>query len=370
MTSVTLLRDFAEDQRTSMERYADQLFTSLSTGASNTMALTQRQPQLGKITRKLPQAGNLRMRVARYVDYPWQARSIDSDLYHIIDHGYAHLMQVIDPGRTVITVHDVIPLLAGRGLVPGMRMRRQWLAEYSFSWLKRAARLIAVSESTRSDLIQHCGCDPDKIDVVYHGLGGEFAPLAGESADELRQSLGLPDTGKKLVLVTGSAHYKNHPTSLQVLRRLHEQHGDGIALVHLGGARPVWNSALAEAGYPHRVIELAGLNQQQLVRLYNAVDCLLFPSWYEGFGWPPLEAMACGTPVVTSGRASLPEIVGAAGTTFDPGDVEGMAACVEKLLFDPVYRQQQTSAGIEQAASFSWERNSREVVCTYDKLHP
>jgi glycosyltransferase involved in cell wall biosynthesis len=309
------------------------------------------------------------MRFARYADYPWQARKIDSDIYHITDHGYAHLMTVLDPERSVITVHDIIPLLAGRGLIPGMQMRRQALAEYSFSWLKRAARLIAVSESTRSDIIAHCDCDPDRVDVVHQGLGAEFTPLAAESAESLRRSLGLPADGKKLVLVTGSAHYKNHQTSLEILQRLHAEHGDQLALVHLGGTRPVWKSALAQSGYKHPVIELSGLGREQLVRLYNAVDCLLFPSWYEGFGWPPLEAMACGTPAVTSNRASLPEIMGSAGPTFDAADVDGMAACLEKLLFEPTYRQDQIDRGIAQAATFSWERASFEVAGVYDKLH-
>ncbi len=369
MTSVTLLRDFAEDQRTSMERYADQMFASLSANKSPTFDLTQYHPHLGKVTRQLPQTANLQMRFARYLDYPWQARKIDSDICHIMDHGYAHLLQVIDPERSVITVHDVIPLLAGRGLIPGMQTRRQSLAEYSFSWFKRAARLIAVSESTRFDIIAHCGCDPQKVDVVYQGLGNEFAPLSGEPVENLRRSLGLPEDGQKLVLVTGSAHYKNHPTSLKILQKLHAQYGDELILVHLGGARPVWKQALAEARYNRPVIELAGLNAAQLVRLYNAVDCLLFPSWYEGFGWPPLEAMACGTPAVTSNRASLPEIMGAAGPTFDAGDVDGMAACLEKLLFEPAYRQDQIGRGIEQAAKFSWERTSSGVASIYEKLH-
>lgn len=366
MHSVTLLRDFPEDRRTSMEHYADQLFASL--GTNTQFDLTQYQPCLGKITRMLPQRANLQMRFARYIGYPWQTRKIDCDIYHIIDHGYAHLLQVIDPERAVITVHDVIPLLAGRGLIPGMQMRRQSLAEYSFSWLKRAARLIADSESTRSDIIEHCGCDPEKVDVVYQGLGNEFVPLAGKATETARRSLGLPEEGQKLVLVTGSAHYKNHQTSLKILQRLHAKYGDGLALVHLGGERPVWKSALAEAGYHRPVIELAGLNSKQLVGLYNAVDCLLFPSWYEGFGWPPLEAMACGTPAVTSNRASLPEVIGSAGPTFDACDVAGMTDCLEKLLFEPTYRKDQIDRGLKQAAKFSWERTSREVASVYHKL--
>lgn len=367
MASVTLLRDFAADQRISMEHYADQMFASLS--ANNNFDLTQYQPRLGKFARKLPQTANLQMRFARYIGYPWQARKIDSDIYHILDHGYAHLLKVIDPERAVITVHDVIPLLAGRGLIPGMQMRRQSLAEYSFSWFNRAARLIADSESTRSDIIEHCGCEPEKVDVVYQGLGNEFVPLAGKPVESLRRDLGLPGAGKKLVLVTGSAHYKNHPTSLRILQKLHAKYGDELALVHLGGERPVWKQALADAEYTHPVVELAGLSSEQLVRLYNAVDCLLFPSWYEGFGWPPLEAMACGTPAVTSNRASLPEIMGSAGPTFDADDVAGMATCLEKLLFEPAYRKAQIDRGIEQAAKFSWERASSEVASVYDKLH-
>jgi glycosyltransferase involved in cell wall biosynthesis len=105
-----------------------------------------------------------------------------------------------------------------------------------------------------------------------------------------------------------------------------------------------------------------------MVDLYNSVDCLLFPSLYEGFGWPPLEAMACGAPVVTSNVASLPEVVGEAGLMREPGDVEGLAASVRAVLEDADLRKNLTERGLVRAKSFTWERHATQIIQAYEEL--
>lgn len=364
---VTLLRDYREDGRTSMERYADQLATSLAARECANYELMEFRPRLGAVSRRLPQLANLRMRYARYRDYPRQASNIDSDIYHITDHGYAHLLPRLEPDKTIITVHDMIPLLAGRGLIPGVSLRRNWLAEYSSSHLKRAARIITDSENSKRDIVRHCGCDFDSVEVVYPGLVDTFRPL-GETRGRLRKLLGLPDEAVKLVLISGGQFYKNHAASLAVLRLLQGKYGSRVALVRLGRDGPEWRRLLQRSAYRGDVMLLNELSEEQLVALYNAVDCLLFPSWYEGFGWPPLEAMACGTPVVTSNRASLPEVIGDVGPTFEADDVEGMAGAVETLLYDARYRAAQIQRGWDQAARFSWENTSGQVLRAYASL--
>jgi glycosyltransferase involved in cell wall biosynthesis len=367
MKTVTLLRDFAEDKRISMERYADHLLGSLHALRQDRCAFRQYQPQLGSTTRRLPQLANIQMRYARYVDYPRQVKTIGSQVFHIQDHGYAHLIKWLDAERVVVTAHDIIPLLAGRGLIPGVKQRRNWLAEYSFSWLKKAAKIISVSENTKSDLVQHCGCEPKRIDVIYSGIADNLRPVQ-EPLAMIRKLMGLPPD-KKLVLITGAEPYKNHTTSLKVVKLLQEKYGENLALVRLGQDGPGWQQALAKSRFSAPVLSLTRLTSGQLVYLYNAVDCLLFPSWYEGFGWPPLEAMACGTPVVTSNRSSLPEIVGNAGPVFAPEDVEGMAKAVEKLLFSREYRRAQVDRGIRQAGAFSWPGAAAKVAKVYEELY-
>ena len=350
-----------------MDRYADQLAASLEAAVQVNYRVSEYRPALGGVSRKLPHLANLQMRYARYVDYPGQARKLNADIFHILDHGYAHLLKVLDPQRTVVTAHDMIPLLAGRGLIPGVTLRRNWLAEYSSSFLRRARKVIADSESTKRDIVRYCGCEPARVAVVHPGLGSQFRCL-DEPADELRRRLGVPGSELRLVLITGGQFYKNHAASLEVMRILRQKHGDSIVLVRLGPADAQWRQSLEKSAYRGRVIEFSKLGAEQLAALYNAVDCLLFPSWYEGFGWPPLEAMACGTPAVTSNRASLPEVMGQVGPTFDADDVEAMAAAVETMLFDREQAAAQIERGLRHAAGFQWRETATRVQAIYEAV--
>ena len=367
---VTLFRDFAEDKRTSMEVYADNLSHYLTRQSDNTFQIRGFRPKLTTFVRGLPEAGNLRMRFARYFVYPMQAQHEQGELNHILDHGYAHLLRVLDPGTTIITVHDLIPLLAGQGKISGIDSRRRSpLSEYSASFLKKAAHLIAISHNTKNDLVEQCGCDPARITEIYYGVSPEYRPFAQEEQEQCRHALNLPDNATRLVLIIGGPFYKNQETSLKVFERLQARaSGNPVMLVRLGRQSGSWDACLRSSPCRDQVIYLEYLTQAEMVFLYNAVDCLLFPSWYEGFGWPPLEAMACGTPVVVSNRASLPEAVGDAGLLCAPDDVDGLARAVTKLLREKDFREQQIQKGYTQIRNFNWQKNARGTVALYRKL--
>jgi glycosyltransferase involved in cell wall biosynthesis len=309
------------------------------------------------------------MRLSRYLLYPWQARSHKADINHVVDHGYAHLLQVLDPDKTVVTAHDLIPLLAWNGRIPGMTYpHRPRLGEYSLRFLRKARYVFAVSESTKKDLIEHCGCSPDRIRVIYYGLHTSFRVFGPRERTRVRRDLGLPDETVKLILITGRQSYKNHPVCLQVLRRIQAESQDRVAMVRVGRSTAEWEAALGATGTRQSVISIPFLPHNRMVDLYNSVDCLLFPSLYEGFGWPPLEAMACGAPVVTSNVASLPEVVGEAGLMREPGDVEGLAASVRAVLEDADLRKNLTERGLVRARSFTWERHATQVLQAYEEL--
>jgi glycosyltransferase involved in cell wall biosynthesis len=364
-----LLRDFAEDRRTSMEIYADRLHTTLESVDQNQFSFTAFQPQLPPWNRALPETANLKMRAARYIAYPRQAKRFSADIYHIIDHGYAHLLSSLDPSKCIVTVHDMIPFLAGRGLIPGVTMaRRSWLNEYSLGFLKRAAAIVAVSENTKQDLLRYCQCAPERIHVLANGVEPAFKKLDA-SKTQLREDLGLPRAdGAKLVLITGQQFYKNHETCLAVLERLVEHFGNDVYLVRLSPVTPDWRHRVEHCGCAGQIIEIPMLPASSMPSLYNAVDCLLFPSWYEGFGWPPLEAMACGTPVVASNAGSLPEVVGSAATQCDPHDVAGLAAAVIRLWQDQAFASAQIHAGFENCKRFDWRRYGQDMFGIYQSV--
>jgi glycosyltransferase involved in cell wall biosynthesis len=368
---VSIFRDFAEDGRTSMDVYADGLSAALRDFAGGRFEVSDQLPRLLNF---LPRnASTLRMRISRQLYYPWFARNHHGDVNHIVDHGYAHLLRTLDPRRTVVTVHDLIPLLSWKGCLPGPTRypHRPLLFERAVQYLRTAGHILAVSENTKKDLIAHCGCRPERINVVYSGLPSWCRIYRPEDRRLTRRKLWLPDSETRLVLITGSGSqwYKNQPGCLKVLARLVESCPWPVKMVRSGGSTPEWLQLLADSGMQRHFIQIPRLRKHAaMADLYNSVDCLLFPSWYEGFGWPPLEAMGCGIPVVTSDAASLPEIVGDAGLMCAPDDVDGLTAAVASLLRRDELSIRYAEAGLKRAGTFTWQRYAEQVCHIYDVL--
>lgn len=363
---VTLFRDFVEDGRISMEVYAKNLIDSLNLLNLEQFDFNEFQPHIPTWIKSVPEKINLRMRIARYCAYPMQARANQGRINHIIDHSYAHLLKVLNPRSCIVTVHDLIPQLAWKGQVPGLTYpHNPFLNKLSLGFLKDAIAIIAVSHSTKLDLINHCGLQEEQISVVHNGLNTIFRPLSEEFKIALRLSFKFPDFGTHIVLITGNQTYKNHINSLRVIERLQVVSSKPIQLVCLGVSNAELDKYLTKIKINNPIICLSGISNQRLVELYNSVDCLLFPSWYEGFGWPPLEAMACGTPVVTSNVASLPEIVGDAAPMAAPEDVEMLTEAVLAMLEDKIKRSDFINKGHRNVSRFSWKRCASEVASVY-----
>ncbi|MEO5769869.1 MAG: glycosyltransferase family 1 protein [Polyangia bacterium] len=364
---VCLLHNYRESEQISMKLYAERLGASLTEEGLTVRHLLP-PTMLSSQGRSFWAGKKLDSYAGRFLYYPHAVRSMPpSDVYHIVDHGHAHLLRSLDPRRTVITCHDLMLLVLasgrlGRRLVSGVALE---VFRQLAGTLRGAAAVIADSAQTRRDLVQFADVDPARIEVIFPGMNQPFArdPAA---RDEGRRRWGLE--GCRVVLQVGNAFYKNLEGSLRIIARLRRRGVD----VHFlrGGLRltPEQRQLATGLGIADFVRDLGPLPDRELSMLYNAADVLLYPSLYEGFGWPPLEAMACGTPVVCSRAGSLAEVVGPAALTADPEDEERLADHVAAVLSDVGLAAGLREHGLRHAATFAWSRAAREVAGLYQRV--
>jgi glycosyltransferase involved in cell wall biosynthesis len=313
--------------------------------------------------------GNWSMRFARYAAYPFQARCRQARINHVLDHGYGHLLYALDPARTVVTVHDLIPLVRWCGGIAGVSCGdKPWLNLLSFYALRRAGHLIADSESTLNDLIRFCNCAHDQITVVYPGLDSIFRPYTSAERLSAARTFGLEGNDAKRIMIIGSGFYKNFSGALAAFARLRALYDQPIVLVKVGQMDAEKTRLVRELGLAGMVLKLPNVSRTQLPDIYNLVDCLLFPSHYEGFGWPPIEAMACGTPVVASNAGSLPEVIGDAGIMCEPNDIEALAHSMHDLLSVPALREEFVQRGLLRAKHFTWQETVRKTLDVYERM--
>ena len=278
-----------------------------------------------------------------------------------------HSLATTGPGRgrfkRVVTVHDLIYKVHPEAHFGVISVGMSVLVPLS---VKRADRVIAVSQSTGADLVQHLRVPQGQIDVIPNGVGTPPVGVGlGEAA--LRERLGL---GERPIVLCTSAK-RPHKNLLRLLDALAAIPGERRPLLVLTGYPTPHENELraraAQLAITGDVRILGWVPQEELEGLYSAAGCLVFPSLYEGFGLPVLEAMARGLPVACSNRSSLPEVAGDAALLFDPEDTSAITAAIEKLLSDPAERARLGAAGREQAARFTWDACARATVVTYER---
>ena len=361
---VAVLHDYREDLKPSMRLYADRLGSALIRQDVHVIRL--------KPPAVVPNAWQVRasfwnkldLYIGRFAVYPRLISNLRADVVHIIDHGQGYLVGSLDTRRTVVTCHDLIllALAAGRiGSKPVPPVALQ-LLRLSVESMKQAAVVIADSSQTKRDLVDFVGMDPERIQVIHPGINHSFRPEAARGR-EARARFNLGEG--PIVLQIGSGFYKNPPAVLRVLKKLRAG-GVNARVVRVGPPLADADRRLAEQlGVGSSVIELGQVSDQDLASLYNAVDVLLFPSLYEGFGWPPVEAMASALPVVSSRSGSLDEVVGDAALTADPDDIDALAWHVGTVLSDPAARKTLVARGLARAAQFSWDRTATQMIQVY-----
>ena len=368
MTSkkVLFLRGYREIEPLSTTLYSDGLFRELSKYSTDQFVVDPFIPRMLLPTWLL---NNWGIRLARLFLYPLQVSYQTEMIVHLLDYNYAHILYYRNPKKTVVTVTDLIPILWWKGLLPVKAKKIVPISViYSLYALKRASHIISISTKTKNDLVNLIGCDPAKISVVHLGVDEDFKPYDDDSKRSFRSQFFRHDP-RKFILITGYSFYKNHETALKTVAHMLSIGMKNICLVKTENVTSHWLSLVRKYGLEENVINLGFIPRDRMPDLYNAVDVLFFPSMYEGFGWPPLEAMACGTPTLTSNAASLPEIIGSEERMCDPNDYVGFAEKLEMILNNNEFRLKLIHEGIDQASKFTWKQTAKKTLDIYNHVN-
>ena len=291
------------------------------------------------------------------------------DLVHVLDHSNSMYLRAVRGKPNLITCHDVLAIREARGDFPGSTMgwSGKLLQRWILSGLKGARHILCVSEKSASDLKSVTGETGADVRVVYNTLNWSYGPGAAIPAD-LAARLGISSRESYLLQVGGNGWYKNRTGVMRIFARLAELEEFSTAKLIMAGSAwtPAMRSVVREERLEGRVIEAVDVSNEELQALYCNALALLFPSLEEGFGWPIIEAQACGCPVIATGRPPMSEVAGEGGAILiDPGDTQGAADAIAAGL-----KQRETlcAAGFSNLKRFDEATIVEKYLAFYESI--
>lgn len=272
--------------------------------------------------------------------------------------------------RAIITVHDLTPLIYGDMLFTGKRRLLRPLYDYLLRSVKNAGNIIAVSGNTRNDLVEKLNVPADKISIIHEAAGSMFKPINDrEYLLEVRKKYNLPD--KFILTAGGFLKHKNLDLLLDLIALLKVEYRIEFPVVMAGKPDkihyPELKQRAAEMGFKDMVHFPGYVPAEDLAAFYNLSSVFIFPSLYEGFGLPLVEAMSCGTPCIISNVSSLPEIAGDAALQFDPGRIAELSEAVHSVLSSDEIAADLRKKGLKRAEAFSWKKMAEETLNLYNE---
>ena len=269
------------------------------------------------------------------------------------------------PFKKVVTIHDIAPI------VNKNNFRKIFVLLHKIMLprvIKKTNIIITDSHFSKGEIVRYLHVNPDRIRVIYPGIDKRFHPLPSSQPPMMLEKYNIP---KNFILYVGSTQkQKNVQALIRAYARIEKEISHKLVIVgtKIFGGRNYLSKLIKDLHLEESVIFTGYISDEELPAFYNAASLFVFPSLYEGFGLPPLEAMACGTPVITSNRASLPEAVGDAGIMVDPDDIEGLAKAMVKLTTDEELRQTMIKRGLERVKLFSPEKAAAATIEVYREV--
>jgi glycosyltransferase involved in cell wall biosynthesis len=309
--------------------------------------------------------------VSKHLLYPRSVkRLVREGVTHIASHEQAHLLKNLGHANSLVTVFDLFPIYI---LTNKLRREYGW-ANYLLHrldvpmWvagLRKAKKMAAISNFTKSEIVRSLHYPSERVEVTHLGVDEKYRPLRDFEKPSYFEG--------RVIMYSGTEEYrKNVPTLIKSFYKLKKRIPD-VKIVKVGrpGSGVGRNSILRlidELRLQKDVVFVDYVPEEKLPIFYNSSDLFVFPSIYEGFGFPPLEAMACGIPVISSNAASLPEVVGDAGIMINPHDIDGFADAMYKVLTDDGLRKEMVDRGLKRASLFSWDKTAERTLKIYEGI--
>lgn len=371
---VLLIGNFLPDQQQSMRRFSEMMLRELR-ALGVAAKLTRPEPRL---TRILPAQFTFLKKWAGYLDklviFPMRlgrSEFADASLVHICDHSNATYSKHFSNLPIVVTCHDLLAVRGSLGEETDCpaSLTGKILQRWIVAGLRRATAIACVSNATATDATRLLGRGNNvpRITVIENGLNYDYRPLPETIVNERLASLSQLKLDRPFVLHVGSSlRRKNREGALRIFARTKEQWNAQLVFVGDALSNDLWTHAGALA-VSDRIVEIVSAESELLEAFYNRAHALLFPSRFEGFGWPIAEAQACGCPVLCSSAAPMSEVAGAAGLLRDVSDEAGFAEDLLRLR-DPVMRAKIRELGLQNATRFSAKKMAERYLTLYREL--
>lgn len=374
---VLIVGNYQHDDQQSMQRYAELLTAELQLRGHD-IQLLRPQPILGRLKPGGTGLGKWLGYIDKFILFPfalWRATyGRPERVVHICDHSNAMYTSYLQNRPHVVTCHDLLAVRSALGHFP--QNRTGWSGRLLQAWilrgLRQAQRIVCVSEETRRQLMALPRFATASITVVANGLNYPYHPLSESESRRrfiARREIAPFVDRPFIFFIGGTQWYKNRPGVLRIFLHYAAKHPQGAQLLFAGKSFTAQDQTLLDKAGPvlrARIHHVGSPDNETLNALYSRARCLLFPSLEEGFGWPLIEAMSAGCPVLTNNRPPMNEIGGSVAAYLDPTDEAGAVQALATLLAEPAFvRALRVSAGLQRAARFSAKIMVDEIINEY-----
>lgn len=286
----------------------------------------------------------------------------DYDLYHLVTQEMSILNYYQNISKDVITLHDIFHYTYPRNCL------EKWFSKpILYKGLKNSKFIISISNVTKNDLIKYFKIPEERIEVIYQGVNDYFKPLNSVDIENTYSKYDIDKNYRYILHIGNPVPRKNTITLIKAFYKLiNEFKIKNVKLIKVNKVDNETDKMIKKLNLHEHIKIVDYVSEEDLPKIYNIADVFVFPSLSEGFGRPPLEAMACGIPVITSNTSAIPEVVGDAGLMLRPMDVDGFAKAMYEVLTNKGLRQDMRKKGLERAKKFTWEKIVEEVIKVYE----